>query len=64
MVLYPSALLIHTIVERTSFNIDQVFLGQCLSRDWVGTILFDVSLNQSFFIYCSRGLGDDRGGRW
>jgi len=64
MVLYPSALLIYTIVGRTSFNIDQVFLGQCLSRDRVGSVFFDVSLNESFFVYCSRSLGDDGRGRW
>ena len=41
------------IRKRTSDNIDQVFLGQCLAGDRVGTILFDISLNKSFFVYSS-----------
>jgi len=63
MVLYPSASSQYMTKGRTSFNIDQVFLGQCLSRDRVGSVFFNVSLNQGFFVYCSRGLGDDGRGR-
>ena len=39
--------------KRTSHNINQVFLGQCLSRDGVSSVLLDISLDESFFVYCS-----------
>ena len=33
------------IRKRTSDNIDQVFLGKCLSRDRIGSVLLYISLD-------------------
>jgi len=53
MVLLMSVIYQMDVSQRTSNNINQVLLGQCLSRDWVGSILLDISLDQSFFVYSS-----------
>lgn len=45
MVLFMSVVTEMVFSQRTSNNINQVFLGQCLPRDWVGSILLDISLD-------------------
>jgi hypothetical protein len=45
MVLFMSVVSQMIVPQRTSNNINQVFLGQCLSGDGVGSVLLDISLD-------------------